>query len=622
MRINIFLLILIFSFSFSSGQKLQNGLIGDYYQGYKIDTLDHIIFDGLTKSFSRVDTVIDFWNGSQYYSWQPVAGWGNNYGVEWNGYIFIEEAGKYGFGTISDDGSQIFLNDSLIVDNGESQWYDWEDNISEGDTSNTPFSPLILTSGYHKISVRFFENASYDGIEMWWIKPSEIDSSDIPYYGKNFHQGGISFNANTNWSLVPAKVLFTDNPEKLFALNDTVYATPGDTINIDVLANDYHENGVTFKIDSFDDENTVGSVTLNDSFFTYIAPQNSMVDSFNYTIKDDSLNEATAIVNIIISDGIPNDQWTVALYNFENDNGDLIRDISGNNLHALNDSTIAEQGRWGKMRRFSGQASIEMDVVREALQEATEWSIEFLGRSLDSLSTPGFVNHSNGNGWVLLPSGTAISYGVKTTATNQLWISGGWASLSAGPRDTSWHYYAMTYRESDSLRVYKDGKFLGGYGVTGQFKLSSETGFKAFIGHSDYGDIYYNGLADEVRVSDIMRSKKDIEELAMSLNLFPAITAVENNMYISPQKFSLYQNYPNPFNPQTTIKYQIPKTDQVKIILYDVNGREIQTLVNKRQEAGIYNFKLDASDLPSGIYFYQLQTADGFNQTRKMVLLK
>ncbi len=94
-------------------------------------------------------------------------------------------------------------------------------------------------------------------------------------------------------------------------------------------------------------------------------------------------------------------------------------------------------------------------------------------------------------------------------------------------------------------------------------------------------------------------------------------------------KFSLEQNYPNPFNPTTTIAYSIPsvgtknfssqRTVQLKI--YDVLGREIATLVNKKQTPGFYKVKFDASKLNSGVYFYTLRVGD-FVSTKKMILMK
>jgi hypothetical protein len=206
----ISILVLFNSAAFSQNNNFTgDGLKGYYYQGYFKDSSGVIICDSLTLDHSQVDTMIDFWNGNRYYSYNPVPGWTNNYSVEWKGFIFIETTGQYGFGTISDDGSQIFIDSNLVVDNGELQWYDWEDNISEGDTSNTPFPPLILDSGFHEISVLFYENASYDGIELWWLKPG-ADTSDIPYYGTNFHGIPPTYNDSTNWELVPKQVLFTN----------------------------------------------------------------------------------------------------------------------------------------------------------------------------------------------------------------------------------------------------------------------------------------------------------------------------------------------------------------------------------------------------------------------------
>ncbi len=185
-----------------------NGLMGHYYQNYSIDTAGVIIFDGLTEAFSQIDTVIDFWDRGAYYRWQPVAGYGDHYSVQWKGYIYIKQAGQYGFGTMSDDGSQIFLDSTMIVDNGEEQWYDWEDNMGEGDSSNTPFTPLILDSGIHEISITFYEDRYYDGIELWWFKPGP-DASDIPYYGTNFSSNAPTYNPNTTWEIIPKSVLYS-----------------------------------------------------------------------------------------------------------------------------------------------------------------------------------------------------------------------------------------------------------------------------------------------------------------------------------------------------------------------------------------------------------------------------
>jgi hypothetical protein len=88
-----------------------------------------------------------------------------------------------------------------------------------------------------------------------------------------------------------------------------------------------------------------------------------------------------------------------------------------------------------------------------------------------------------------------------------------------------------------------------------------------------------------------------------------------------PDRFSLFQNYPNPFNPMTKLKFQMPDKGFVKLTVFDVLGKEIETLVNEELHAGIYEYEWNALTLPSGIYLYKL-TADKFTETKKMVLIK
>jgi photosystem II stability/assembly factor-like uncharacterized protein len=100
-------------------------------------------------------------------------------------------------------------------------------------------------------------------------------------------------------------------------------------------------------------------------------------------------------------------------------------------------------------------------------------------------------------------------------------------------------------------------------------------------------------------------------------NTFGVVSINEN----IPNNFFLSQNYPNPFNPNTNIRYELPKNSFVKIVVFDLLGREIKTLVNEKQSPGTYNVSFDASTYPSGVYFYRLST-DDFSETKKMILLK
>jgi photosystem II stability/assembly factor-like uncharacterized protein len=99
-------------------------------------------------------------------------------------------------------------------------------------------------------------------------------------------------------------------------------------------------------------------------------------------------------------------------------------------------------------------------------------------------------------------------------------------------------------------------------------------------------------------------------------------TWVNNNTTTISKDYILFQNYPNPFNPSTNIKYQITNSKYITIKIYDINGREIITLVNKKQNAGNYEVEFNASNLTSGIYFYTL-FVDGIRiDTKKAILIK
>jgi hypothetical protein len=97
--------------------------------------------------------------------------------------------------------------------------------------------------------------------------------------------------------------------------------------------------------------------------------------------------------------------------------------------------------------------------------------------------------------------------------------------------------------------------------------------------------------------------------------------AVGNTGSSVPDKFSLSQNYPNPFNPTTNIKYQIAGNSFVTLKVFNTLGKEVATLVNEKISAGYYEVTFDATNYPTGVYFYKL-TADNFTETKKLIFIK
>jgi hypothetical protein len=99
------------------------------------------------------------------------------------------------------------------------------------------------------------------------------------------------------------------------------------------------------------------------------------------------------------------------------------------------------------------------------------------------------------------------------------------------------------------------------------------------------------------------------------------LVGISGNSNEIPKEFKLYNNYPNPFNPSTKIKFDIPQDVNAKLIVYDILGREVSRIFEGNLKAGSYSVNFDASNLPSGVYFYRLKTGS-FTDTKKMLLIK
>lgn len=120
--------------------------------------------------------------------------------------------------------------------------------------------------------------------------------------------------------------------------------------------------------------------------------------------------------------------------------------------------------------------------------------------------------------------------------------------------------------------------------------------------------------------SDILDTPRDSSPNIGAYELNSPI-GVDTNVHSIPTNYTLFQNYPNPFNPSTTISFSIPTSSFVILKVFDILGNEIQSLVDGEKIAGNYLQEFNAANLPSGIYFYRLQTAN-FIETKKMLLMK
>lgn len=139
----------------------------------------------------------------------------------------------------------------------------------------------------------------------------------------------------------------------------------------------------------------------------------------------------------------------------------------------------------------------------------------------------------------------------------------------------------------------------------------------------DNGDFVFSGIAN---FNIGIGTYEDVYTVRTDSNLnYPPISVVRNH-YRIPKEFILHQNYPNPFNPVTKIRFDVSsigvyRNTSVQIIVYDILGREITTLVNQEMKPGSYEVKFDGSNYASGLYFYRIE-AGNYLEVKKMVLLK
>lgn len=180
--------------------------------------------------------------------------------------------------------------------------------------------------------------------------------------------------------------------------------------------------------------------------------------------------------------------------------------------------------------------------------------------------------------------------GLINSATNPdraskfAWISGGTGTTAVGPNDIH--------------SVISEGPFTipAGGSVRAGFALIAGTDLVTLQANADFAK-------------------------AKWAEILSIITSVRDEEAGIPENFALLQNYPNPFNPATIINYQQPTSNWVTLKVYDVLGKEVATLVNEKQEAGVYNVSFDGTRLSSGVYYYQIK-AGTFSQTNRMLLLK
>jgi len=133
-------------------------------------------------------------------------------------------------------------------------------------------------------------------------------------------------------------------------------------------------------------------------------------------------------------------------------------------------------------------------------------------------------------------------------------------------------------------------------------------------------DDNFNEAETIVEVKKLRWNEEAVMEDVVSAVLTNTVGIGENQSNI-PKEYALQQNFPNPFNPTTTISYQLPKSSFVKLAVYDINGRLVETLVNEQKNVGYYSINWNAVNISSGIYIYKIEAGE-FSNVKKCLIVK
>jgi hypothetical protein len=221
-------------------------------------------------------------------------------------------------------------------------------------------------------------------------------------------------------------------------------------------------------------------------------------------------------------------------------------------------------------------------------------------QNIYSISLSKYWNYG-GSGW----EGYAMGNGaVYTTDYGQTWV----VKTLPGTGDI----HAFTFNYGDGAMYAKGSQIYHDTGTTQGFILRYTSPNGGNYTHMSIRTFAFEGVAVG---GWAVKDNGTISRYAYTIAAMKKISSEVPNNYL------LSQNYPNPFNPNTKFKIQIAKVSNVKVVVYDVLGKEIAILVNEQLKPGSYEVEWDGSNYPSGVYFYKLIT-DSFSETKRMVLIK
>lgn len=503
---------------------------------------------------------------------------------------------------------------------------EWDDKVVKISLNDNTVVDVYEIYSYKNYSDEQFRGIAASEENIWLAFTSEFSSSpnsQILKFDNNFN---LLTRYNLPESISPSGLAWNYNDSSLYLSSDRLY--------------NYSSNGIYKLIfgiaptADFTASVETGSAPLSVTFTdqsqnspdewywdfgdgsnsTEQNPTHTYTEKGEYTVSltvsndygEDTLEKENFI---IVSDPNPN-AGLVAYYPF---NGNA-NDDSGNDNHGTVNGAELTSDRFGNENSayyFDGRAKIEIDhtssqTFYKNLTIAAWINPQSSGEQQFIFSKWGGTN-SNESFYIALDAGRQPFGKINFTSTLEIVLK------SDNPISLNeWYFVAMTY-DGVSAKLYVNGEVVKE--IADSRTILSGT-LPLVIGDDNGNNLEFNGYIDDCYLYNATLTEGDILEL-FNVDL----TDIKSNDTNIPTTYTLQQNYPNPFNPSTKITYDIKEAGNVRIELYNTLGQKIKVLLNENQSAGSHEVTLNASDLTSGVYFYQL-TTDSFVETKKMTLLK
>lgn len=355
----------------------------------------------------------------------------------------------------------------------------------------------------------------------------------------------------------------------------------------------------------------------------------SVLSENTYTLIVKNVKDRASAPNIMLPDTVKFTHKNlpeniIAYYSMDSIQSDsVLTDYTANaNNGTLRNGTMLSEGLLGNGLQFDGvddhvqfPISTSFDIGGNAVTVSLWVKLGILPAELPGSFGPLF--DSDGDQYVLYEDkgNKELRFKVSTTAGAERpgipetdLITGQWINV-------------VGVYDGTKAMVYLNGVLKDSHNLTGDIKSGQE----AWLGRSAKNSpSYFKGSMDNLQIFNRALSAEEIVEGYEKIKtaaIRDIVSVEDNETGLIPLRFELLQNYPNPFNPTTTINYHIAEVGNVQLIIYDILGREVSTLINEVKEPGKYEVKFNGSNLSSGVYFYRLKTGS-FIDTKKFVLVK